>query len=307
MMVKFTKRKIDKLLFRRQFIIGPYFLDNLTSWKKLKISTNSFLQVHPDLEVNQIKNHNIELTSLGYLIDPYHPEIGNREILINLLSEIENIYDIFNKTKSLSGRWIIILDDGSETILFNDACGLRQVYYTDFNSQQIWCASQPGIIAEELNLDFDSNAKNFFQTISKQHKEYWWPGNSSPYRGIVKLAPNHWLDFKKRKCFRFYPNEKLNNISIKEGVEKSSELLKRLIGSAANRFDIAFSTSAGWDSRLLLAASKEYCDKFYFFSKIFYNLSEKSPDIVIPSILLKKFGLKHNVIICPSSVDRYYF
>ena len=104
-MEKFTKQEIEKLLFRRQFIIGPHFLNRLNSWQRLKVGRNLFLQAHQDLEVNQIKHQNIELTSLGYLIDPYNPEIGNKEILINLLTENKTIHNIFNKPNSLPSSW----------------------------------------------------------------------------------------------------------------------------------------------------------------------------------------------------------
>jgi hypothetical protein len=293
---------LDKLLFRRQFILGPYFVERLKLWKKIKINDSIFLTVHPDLQLCQTTYKNKSLTLLGYILDPNNPQHNDLDIINSLIRQIEICDDFFN-TENLGGRWIIILDDGKEVTLFNDATGLRQVFYTSNTSQAMWCASQPGIIAEELNLQIDKDALNNFidSPQFKYNIEYWWPGDSSPFKEIKHLLPNHCLHLKKGICRRYWPNKSLSYLSLEEGVKKSSEILQGLINSAFNRFDLACTLTAGWDTRVLLAASKDISESIFYYTLIYYDLTEDSPDVKIPSQLLSQLGLKHNIIKCPSS------
>lgn len=299
---------IDKLLFRRQFILGPRFVERHKSWRMIKIHDSLYLTVHPDLQLLQTVYKDRSLTLLGYILDPYNPKSNDFDIINGLIRQIEIHDDIFQYTENLGGRWIIMLDDGKEVILFNDATGLRQVFYTCNSSQAIWCASQPGIIAEELNLQIDNDTlNNFIDTPQfKDAIEYWWPGDSSPFKEIKHLLPNHYLQLKKGICRRYWPNKSLSYVSLKEGVKKSSEILQGLISSAFNRFDLAFTLTAGWDTRVLLAASKEFSKDIYYYTLIYYDLTEESPDVKISSELLSQFGLKHNIIRCPSHMDKEF-
>jgi hypothetical protein len=52
------------------------------------------------------------------------------------------------------GRWILIANNGSRITLFNDALGQRRLYYTSPPvNGEVWCGTQPGIIASILNLE----------------------------------------------------------------------------------------------------------------------------------------------------------
>lgn len=200
---------------------------------------------------------------------------------------------------------MIILDYDNNLRIFSDAAGFRQVFYTKDSSKGIWCVSQPGIIAEQLNLDFDKDIVNNFMNspFFKNNPEYWYPGDSSSFKEIIHLLPNHYLDLNTGKSVRYWPTNKQNTLSLEECVEKSSDLLKGLIESAYHRFDLALAISAGVDSRVLLAASKEFSEHILYFTQTHQNLTEKGMDIVVPAKLLPKLSLKHKIIKCPSNMD----
>lgn len=299
---------LDRLLFRRQFVLGPRFVERLKAWETLKIRDSLFLTVHPDLQVLQTVHDDRTLTLLGYILDPYNPKANDTDVIDRLLRQSETSKDIFQHTNSLGGRWILIFDDGEDVVLFNDATGLRQAFYTGNSLQNLWCASQPGIIAEELNLQVDEEVLNKFINSPEYRSniEYWWPGDSSPFREVKHLSPNHYLDLKKGTCHRYWPNEKLGRISLYEGARKGSDILQGLIRSAFNRFDLAFTLTAGYDTRVLLAASREVSDNVWYYTLLCRDLTEESPDIRIPSKLLGRLGLKHRIIKCPSKMDREF-
>ncbi len=304
-MLRFTQKEAEHLLYRRQFVLGPDFLEKLPSWQKAKIGNNFFLQAHSDLELTQVKRDNVELTLLGYLIDPDNPEFNNQDILESILSCIVSAHDIFEATYRLGGRWIIILDNEDETILFNDASGLRQAFYTDGSVPQLWCASQPKIVAEELGLTFDKETERDFidSRYFKETKEIWWPGDSSPFKEMRRLLPNRYLDLNNGTSHRYWPNKRIANIPLEEGIRKGSELLKALMNSVHKRFKLAFTLTAGWDTRVLLAASREVSKDMFYLTLMYDGLTEESRDIRISSRLLAGLGLEHHVGKCPPSMD----
>jgi hypothetical protein len=225
--------------------------------------------------------------------------------LKNILSHTESVYDVFEVTYRLGGRWIIIFDDGKDTLLFNDATGLRQVFYTQENSPWLLCASQPKIMAEQLGLSFDRDAEEEFihSRYFRETKEIWWPGDSSPFKEIRLLLPNHYLDLNKGTSHRYWPNKWIPKLSLEEGIEKGSELLQKLMFSANERFDLAFTLTAGWDTRVLLSASRQVSKDMYFLTLMYDGLTEESRDIKISSRLLAKLGLEHHVGRCPAAMS----
>lgn len=293
------------LYFRRQFILSSVALDSFSSWKKVQIGKDFFLEAHPDLEITQEKYGDNELTLLGYFIDPYSPDRSNKEILLNLLQNQKGMDSLFEQTSKLSGRWIIISNSNTETIIFNDPGGLRSVYYTAPQIEPLCCASQPGLIARIFNYQYSNNGVTQFlnSTYYKNTKEYWWPSGSSLYDEINHLIPNHFLHLQNRRTRRFWPRESIKPISFRDGVERASLLLKKNIESASNRFDLAMTITAGIDTRTLLAGTKDISSNIYYYTLKYWGLHNNSPDIKIPKKLLSSLGIHHHVIDCSQNMD----
>lgn len=300
-----SNNELDKLLFRRQFVLSPAPLRDLSSWQQLEIGGQFSLQAHPDLEVLQLAGNGIELTLLGYLIDPHNSDLDNYAIIEKLIETVREPEGIFEKTERYGGRWILIFHQNNETILFNDPAGCRQIFFTDASEiQQTFCSSQPSIIVEELDLIIDEDVREqFIEPQIPKDREYWLPGELSPYKGIRHLLPNHYLCLKTRSVHRFWPRARLQAINPRQAVEKSCAILRGQWAGIAKRFDLAMTITAGMDSRTIFAASKDVCNRVYFYTFIFKQMTEESPDIRIPSRLLSRFGLKHHVIKSPSAMD----
>lgn len=303
------KYNLEKLLYRRQFILGPRFIEDFPGWKKIRLRGKICLTVHPDLPTYQIVNKNIAITLLGYVLDPNDPHATDSEIIDNLMRKLHvarSLDEIFAFTYEFGGRWILIVEKDNDIWLFNDPMGLRQVFYTNNAiSKEIWCATQPGIISEILNLEMDKEAVKVYINLDvyKNWEECLWPGDGSPYKEITHLLPNRYLDLNTGSCYRYWPDRNLDQLSIEEVVEENATLLKNLIKSAYNRFKLAFTITAGWDTRLLLAASKEFSSSLYYFS---VWRKGKERDAIIPRRLLPKLGLKHNVIKYPLRMEEEF-
>lgn len=294
-----------QLHYRRQFLLSSSPRRHFPYWQKTKVSNCFYLEVHPDLELTQVKNSYLELTLLGYIIDPDHPENDNNAILQNIVDRPFHFEALFQHTFNFSGRWIIIFSDKEGVVLFNDPCGLRSVYYSSLFSAPFYCASQPGIIAEFRDAQYKKEAqKDFFKTSAfLKNVEYWWPSGTSLYEGIEHLTPNHFLDLKNKKVCRFWPERKIVPIPLDYGIEKASDLLKNSMNAAFEKFKLALPITAGIDSRTILSATKDISEDVYYYTLLYGSLNAESNDIKIPKRLLSFLGLEHHLLDCSTQMS----
>jgi len=294
------------LRFRRQFILAPSYCDRFASWKKVKHSAGICLTVHPELSVTQVESNHLKITLLGYIIDPSHPADNDHDILRRLSAGAktnDSPQQLIRRTKYYSGRWVLIVKSALLHFLFIDPMGLRQVFYTNTDGGvSTWCASQPNLIASCLRLTVDPDAWHHFinTRFYRESKECIWPADTSPYREIKHLLPNHWLDLGNGEVRRFWPAYSLKRMPLAKASARSAALLRKIIDGAFRRFPLSFTITAGWDTRLLLSAAKRWCDSACYFSLLRYP---NDPDVLIPARLLARLGLKHNVVSYPRSMD----
>lgn len=295
---------LEKSLYRNQFVLGPYFIDECPSWKKMKIRNSMCLTTHPDLNVYQGTHENKTITLIGYILDPDNPSADDRDIVNRLITKNLDFDKFLDRSSRFGGRWILIVDNGISVRLFHDAVGLRQVFYTDIDhASDLWCASQPGMIAERLKLRMDPSASNFINSFQQRNKEYWWPGDSCPYKEIKHLPPNHYLNLETGLRCRYWPNRTLEKLPFEDVVEKTAKTLQGLMESASTRYELAVSLTAGWDTRMLLAASKEIRNKVSYVTIRQGGMPGNHADITVPSLLASRFGLRHAIVEAPVAMD----
>lgn len=286
---------MDKLLFRNQFVLGPHYIHSFDGWNGAQINGRIFITSHPNLNICQVSSGPKSITLMGYIIDPRNPGHDDRTILNELLHQFDGCRGLIKKTYPLGGRWVLVLKDERGLFLLNDATGLRQVFYADIaGEKEIWCASQPSLLASMLNLKKDGEALQFINFYSKRNREFWLPGDASLFRGIRHLLPNHYLDLKSGHAFRFWPDCARKDISPEAALQKTSGLLTGLIRGAFNRFELVLSLTAGLDSRLVLAASKEIKDGTP--AMTIQKGRADFADVRVPSVLAKKLGLRHHIL-----------
>ena len=288
----------EKLQYSNQFVLGPAYIERLGTWQKIKVNHSIYLMVHPDLNAYQAAHENKSLTLIGFILDPDNPQNSDADIVNALILKLSDADSFIAHTYRHGGRWILIVNDGKEIRLLNDAVGLRQVFYSDvLHTEELWCASQPGMIADQLTLEMDPEGVDFIDSYEfRKNPEFRWPGNGSPYRQVKHLLPNHYLNLETGHCKRYWPDKPLSDLSFHEGIELISALLRGLMKSASNRFDLALSITAGLDSRVVLAASKEIRDSASYMTVRQIRMPDDYADITIPSQLLSRLGLKHDVV-----------
>ena len=232
-------------------------------WNHLKLTYNQKklnLYSHPDLEVTQIQKPDRFLVLIGYVIDPFQPELSNEEILNGLISS-DNLDDLFVKVEFLSGRFVFLYHNSQGAYLFHDATGLREVFYS-FQKDVIYAGSTPDIINAhaQTGMEEDHSLMEFFHSPAYKSSGFW-VGNRTPFKNVFHLQPNFYLDLDKKSIHRYWPVQERVETDIDAAVDLMAQLLKGTITGAANRYQLHQGLTAGFESRLLLAASKDVKNK----------------------------------------------
>ncbi len=294
---EFSQDEPSATRYRMQFILGPRVPAGFEDWQQIEVGEALHLTAHPHLNVEQAANTSVSATLIGYLLDPRNPHASNADILDSLISSIEEGGDLFEFVYPLGGRWVLLVNDSNGARLLGDAAGLRQVFHSDRQQvAELWCASQPGHIATVLKLEMDPQAVAFIEWFQAQSPESWWPGDSSPYREIRRLLPNHYLELQTGTVHRFWPRKPLPERPLDTAATGIAETLTGMLQSAASRFELAVAMSAGWDSRLMLAACRPVARDLSYYTGKRPDMAWTHMDVRIPTRLLAKLELPHDII-----------
>jgi len=199
---------LDRVKFfrRRQFVLGSEYVD-YEGWNRLYLFKNFKLTLHPDLAVTSVEHQNNKAILLGYAIDPYQPELNDEGILERFVTGEITINKVINGLKTLSGRFVLIIDCPQGAWLFHDACALRQVNYCQDERGIIWCSSLPENLAEYFGFAYDDEALSFrnMQEFKISTEDFALIGDRTPYKEIKYLLANHYLDLNTGYVTRFWP------------------------------------------------------------------------------------------------------
>jgi hypothetical protein len=109
------------------------------------------------------------------------------------------------------------------------------------------------------------------------------------------LLPNHYLDIHALKIHRYWPNKPLERIALNDAIEKCASYLGGALKAAAHRHQLMMAVTAGFDSRGLLAASKEIRESVYYFINKHEKMDSNSADIRIPQQLFNQIDQPFHV------------
>jgi hypothetical protein len=298
----------ERFFRRRQFVLGPAFLE-YPGWKKIGIAEGFLLTVHPDLQVTIVEGQRKKAVLLGYAIDPFHIDLSEEDILRSFINGPVSIDTLTPKLNALTGRFVLVLVCPECAWLFHDACALRQVHYCQDERQNVWCASQAETLAEYFGYEYDREVLSYKSMVAERLDldELWLLNGRTPYREIMCLLPNHFIDLRTGQIHRFWPVAGcIDSLSVQESIRLLTPILRNSIEAAAKRFDLKMGISAGSDSRRSLAAAKNIIDKIFFYTHT--PPASHKADGIIPARLLAKLGIEHHQFdIVPMSPDFRYF
>lgn len=267
-----------------------------------------YLFMHPSLDFTKLTNaEGVEIILLGFMLDPNLPDANNDGILSVLAKQSSfDPAEVAHFLYPMSGRFVLMIKKGKDTRVYNDPCGLKMVYFTQHQGA-VYLGSQPYIFKLAFDLEPGPRFHQYNNSqYVKNYKEHCLVSGVSLFEEIHHLIPNHLLHLEGFKQERYFPCKELEEKSIDYVVKESSQLLQNSIIAAHKRFNLAFTMTAGTDSRLLFAATKPISKDLYYFTYLHHRLSANSRDIVIPQKLLGSLNLQHSVIKLKNKPDKKF-
>jgi hypothetical protein len=292
-------KDLHSLKFRRQFLFSDCPLSEKKEWKKYIFENhgkNWNLIYHPDLNVEIKEYQDRKMILLGYVLDPLNPELTNIDILEELIQK-KDIYDLLTHTNHLNGRFVMIYLDRDNIYLFHDATGFREVFY-HFADAVTLIGSTPNFLAEWLNIKItsDENVLGFYHSEKFKKNFNIWTGYNTLYDQVYRLQPNYCIDLLQKRLFRYWPTKKIHALDVDTAAEKIAEILKGTIAGAVKRFEVHMGLTAGWDTRLLLAASRNFKNDIFYYVNKTEGMRQSHKDVRIPLKLSRKLNFRLNIL-----------
>ncbi len=286
---------INILQYRRQYVIAPTEIECPFLYNAVNLNNGYLLYVHIDLTITEYSKNDSRIILLGDIFD-FEPQIkSNNDILKELL--LYSFSEIIERIARYTGRYVIIYQHDKELKLLHDSIASRKIFYANINGSW-WFASQPYLLGRILKLkETTITSKIAYYNSSDFIKlEGANIGDTTIYDEIHQLLPNHYLDINHTKPIRYFPNKPFLAMTVSETEKKCSEIIKGYMENIIARFDVMLPVTAGKDSRLLLAASKDSKEKVYYYINKDRNMGVKSKDIYVPNSLLEKLGMDFHII-----------
>jgi hypothetical protein len=299
----------ENLKFRRQFLLTRAPIKQLADWKCFQMGAYH-LYAHPDLEVTEKKETSALVLLIGYIFDPFHPTKTNLEIVSDIVSRVNDFEDLVSVLKPYAGRYAIIYRDKTHSLILHDPYGVREIYYCT-QPNRVICGSQPNLIdtfsEPKLGITTNQNILDFYKNDMKSVRlGRSWVGDETYFQDVKHLMPNHYLGIGSLTSNRYWPNRRLEKMDLSIAVKQSCDYLKGVLKAVTSRYDVMMAVTAGFDSRSLLAASREVRDRIYYFINKEPPLSDRSPDIRIPRDIFNKFHIPFHVHDVSGPVDEEF-
>jgi hypothetical protein len=289
---------------RNQFALTAQ-ATNIPGWRRLRLGQRVYLSHHPHLDVYRVKRGTRSLTLLGLMVDWREPWRAPRQVVEHLLDNAATLEQCLEATEELCGRWVLVYQEGDSLTLFHDASGSRQVCFAGGPEPgELCCASEPGLLARLAGLVPDAEAAVFYRDYAARNPEYWYPGDRLPLDGARVLLPGHMLDLASGQVRRYWPNRQRTALSDAEVAERVALRLEGSLRAACAHYELALGLSAGWDSRVVLAACREVRDRIAVYSARRHDMSRLHPDVVLPLALARRLGLHHHQITQRATASR---
>ncbi len=248
---------ITKNEFDGQFILSKCEKCLPNKWETRDIG-DWFLASHKTLPVIELSRANGRAT--GWLLG--YPITENAEMLTSnlVLRDDLCIAEQFESWLcSLSGRFACIYLGAETQRLYLDSCGSLAVVYST-NRQSV--ASTTTLVGD-MEADGDHELIN---ALGMPESDAWYPSGLTPMKNVRRLLPNHYLDLEKWTPVRHWPRpcDLERKTDFESTVQEVVHGLKKNIVAVSKQFPLQMSLTAGRDSRMLLACSRDVLHRIKF-------------------------------------------
>jgi hypothetical protein len=190
----------------------------------------------------------------------------------------------------LAGMFVFVSGGALPARLYMDHGGCLPIVYSPTDRR---AASSPALLLDEH--EYEARFWDELHAVMiRRERGGWISGTLTAHHGVYRVLPNHYLDLDSWTAHRFWPRagEFDGWRDFDAGVEASARALNRYAEAATRAFDIGVTLTAGFDTRMLMAACRTSLDRC-----VFFTLASGSPiDVQISQALALRYGLEHRVL-----------
>jgi len=249
---------------------------------------------HPDTSISLSSWGTVKVAIIGEILDPIRPEATNEDVA-EQLARCPTTNALFKQLSELTGRFVCVYASATEQVAVSDAIALRQVIQLNALDGVVF-GSSPKLLLTLLGLSPQTTSEKLqiIRGLRFRVREHAWLGSECEDDRLVKVLPNHYLDLVNGEIHRIPPIGTEVPASEPEVLDFAERTLKGGYHALRQRFQLHQPLTAGWDSRILLGASRELAEsvKFYMFDRS----GGTHPDATVPAALARMLGLEFRAV-----------
>lgn len=191
----------------------------------------------------------------------------------------------------LAGMFLLFTAGDLPRRIYADPAGSLSLVWSAPDAR---AASSPSLLLDEQAYADRFRADLHKALVVREGSGGWISGTLTAHRDVYRLLPNHYLDLASWTSHRFWPRpgEYDHWRDLGAAAEGAAEALRGFAHAAADRFRLAATLTAGFDSRLLVAACHDELARTAFFTID----GGGGIDVDMSQVIAKRFGLNHRLI-----------
>lgn len=273
---------ISEITVKGQYLISKDEVENLPK-SMIKFHHNGFWYYYHQLLNCYHSQGNSDITIIGMIILIYNGEAYYGEKAAQKLSQANNIKEFINLISSSFGRYVVSFNN---EIIMGDSIGARRSIFNRNKSR----ISSSHILAYGGDFPLNSRFKEVINNKRYKNNESFYPSMETFNDEMSFILPNHYLNLNSGNVEHI--NIRHVDIVQRSASESFDYYLKPLFKCLVdNEYNIKMPITAGYDSRLLLAASRDVHDHINF-----YIRDHDVTDTSYAKIICDRLGLELNII-----------
>jgi hypothetical protein len=192
----------------------------------------------------------------------------------------------------LAGMFLLFTTGDLPRRVYPDHAGSLSLVYSPADQR---AASSTSLLLDEAAYRARFRADLHKALVLREGNGGWISGTLTAHRDVFRLLPNHYLDLTAWTTHRFWPRpgDFAQWRDMAQAVEGAADALRGFAHSANQAFRVTATLTAGFDSRLLVAACHDELARCGFFT---ISDGASGIDTDMSQVIARKFGLNHKLV-----------
>lgn len=253
-------------MFKNQYAISYQKVTNIKIPKQIEwCALNVYLGTDTTFCVNN------KCLIIGKAVHSLYPE-KLLDTIVNDLANFETYQEALNYLDDVTGRYIVLLSINEDIYITTDACGFKRgLFFKNENFKFLTSSERFSEYLFGVDILIPHDVQEVIKDKSLQSKEYPWYGMGSYDRRFKYIIPNHFLVWSNLSLHRM-PVPDIEEESVDDKILSAAQMIRNAIIGLSNQYTLIQPITAGYDSRMLLAASEPVKNKVRYY--VFTNNNE---------------------------------